>query len=69
MTLQIEKGRGYLPAEVMKKYIEEVGVIPIDALFSPVEKVNFEVTETRVGQRTDYDKLVLEVWTDTNLFP
>ena len=69
MTLQIEKGKGYLPAEVMKKYIEEVGVIPIDALFSPVKKDNFEVTETRVGQRTDYDKLVLEVWTDLTLSP
>ena len=69
MTLQIEKGRGYLPAEVMKKYIEEIGIIPIDAIFSPIKKVNFEVTETRVGQRTDYDKLILEVWTDMTIAP
>ena len=69
MTFQIEKGRGYLPAEVMEKYIEEIGTIPIDALFSPIKKVNFEVTETRVGQRTDYDKLVLEVWTDMTIAP
>ena len=69
MTLQIERGRGYLPSEVTKKYIEEIGTIPIDALFSPIKKVNFEVTETRVGQRTDYDRLTLEVWTDMSIAP
>lgn len=69
MTLQVEKGRGYLPAEVTKKMIDEVGVIPIDAIFSPIRKVNFEITETRVDQRTDYDKLILEVWTDESLPP
>ena len=69
MTVQIDKGRGYLPAETTKKMIDEVGVIPIDALFSPIRKVNFEVTETRVDQRTDYDKLIMEVWTDMTLPP
>lgn len=69
MTLQIEKGRGYLPAEVTKKMIDEVGVIPIDALFSPITRVNFEISETRVDQRTDYDKLTLEVWTDQTIAP
>ncbi len=69
MELQVDKGRGYLPAEETKKHIEEVGVIPIDALFSPIRKVNFEITETRVDQRTDYDKLTLEVWTDKTIRP
>ena len=58
-----------MPAEVTKKMIDEVGVIPVDALFSPIKKVNFEVTETRVDQRTDYDKLNLEVWTDNTIPP
>ncbi|MCS6984186.1 MAG: DNA-directed RNA polymerase subunit alpha [Leptospiraceae bacterium] len=69
MTLQIDRGRGYVPAEVTKKYIDEVGVIAIDALFSPIKRVNFDVTETRVDQRTDYDKLILEVWTDMTIRP
>ena len=69
MSLQIERGRGYMPSEITKKYVEEIGTIPIDALFSPVKKVNFEVTETRVGQRTDYDCLMLEVWTDMTVAP
>lgn len=69
MTLQIDKGRGYLPAEVTKKMIDEVGVIPIDALFSPITKVNFEINETRVDQRTDYDKVTFEIWTDMTISP
>ena len=69
MTLQIDKGRGYLPAEVTKKMIDEVGVIPIDALFSPITKVNFEIGETRVDQRTDYDKVTFEIWTDMTISP
>ncbi|MDH4200697.1 MAG: DNA-directed RNA polymerase subunit alpha [Spirochaetia bacterium] len=69
MTLQVDKGRGYLPAETTKKMIDEVGVIAVDALFSPISKVNFEVVETRVEQRTDYDKLILEVWTDSTISP
>ncbi len=69
MEVQIDKGRGFLPAEVTKKMIDEVGVIPVDALFSPIRKVNFEITETRVDQRTDYDKLTMEVWTDETIAP
>jgi len=69
MTLQVDKGRGYLAAEITKKMIDEVGVIPIDAIFSPIKKVNFDVVETRVDQRTDYDKLILEVWTDSTIAP
>ncbi|RME89169.1 MAG: DNA-directed RNA polymerase subunit alpha [Candidatus Hydrogenedentota bacterium] len=69
MSVQIERGRGYVPAEVTKQFIDEVGVIAIDALFSPIRRVNFTVTETRVDQRTDYDKLILEVWTDRTVAP
>lgn len=69
LTIQVDKGRGYVPAEVTKKMIDEVGVIPVDALFSPIKRVNFDVSETRVDQRTDYDKLTLEVWTDNTIPP
>ncbi len=69
MEIQIDKGRGFLPAEVTKKMIDEVGVIPVDALFSPIRRVNFEISETRVDQRTDYDKLTMEVWTDETIAP
>ncbi len=69
LSLQIDRGRGYVPAEVTKRFIDEVGVIAIDAMFSPIKRVNFDVSETRVDQRTDYDKLVLEVWTDLSIKP
>jgi DNA-directed RNA polymerase subunit alpha len=69
MEVQIERGRGYLPAEMNKSNTETVGVIPIDSIFSPVNKVNVRVEDTRVGQRTDYDKLILEVWTDGSVKP
>ena len=58
----VERGRGYLPAEISDGM--PIGVIPVDAVFSPVRKVNYHVEHTRVGQMTDFDKLVLEVWTD-----
>ena len=63
MELTIGTGRGYMPAERHSKN-SPVGTIPIDALFSPIKKVNFIVTNARVGQQTDYDKLTLEVWTN-----
>ncbi len=69
MEIQIDLGRGYVPAEVNEKYIEVVGTIPIDAMFSPTRRVKFETENTRVGQRSDYDKLVLEVWTDGTMAP
>jgi DNA-directed RNA polymerase subunit alpha len=69
MEVQIDLGRGYVPAEVNEKYIEVVGTIPIDAMFSPTRRVKFETENTRVGQRSDYDKLVLEVWTDGTMAP
>ena len=69
IILQIEKGRGYVPAEILKKNIDDIGTIPIDALFSPVTRVNYNITETRVGQRTDYEKLEIEIWTDGSIAP
>jgi DNA-directed RNA polymerase subunit alpha len=69
LELQIDLGRGYVPAERSEKYIEVIGTIALDAVFSPVTKVRYAVENTRVGQRTDYDKLVLEVWTDGTIAP
>ncbi len=69
LDIQFERGRGYVPAEILKKNIDEIGTIPVDALFSPVTRVNYEIGETRVGQRTDYEKLVMEVWTDGSVAP
>jgi len=69
MDIQIDYGRGYTPAERNIEYVETIGSIPIDAIFSPVKKVTFGVENFRVGQRTDYDKVILEVWTDGTLKP
>ncbi len=69
IELQIDLGRGYVPAEISEKYIDEVGTIPIDAVFSPVKRVKYIIENTRVGQRSDYDKLVLEVETDGSIAP
>jgi len=69
MELVIRMGRGYVPAERNKREDDPVGTIPIDAIFSPITKVNFTVTNARVGQRTDYDRLVLEVTTDGSVRP
>jgi DNA-directed RNA polymerase subunit alpha len=67
--IQIDLGRGYMPSEVNERYIEVINTIPVDAIFSPVKKVKFNVESTRVGQRNDYDKLVLEIWTDGTIKP
>lgn len=69
MEVEIQRGRGYVPAELNKSITEAVSVIPIDALFSPVDKVNIKIEDTRVGQRTDYDKLIIEIWTDGSISP
>jgi DNA-directed RNA polymerase subunit alpha len=69
IEVQVNLGRGYVPAERSEKYIEVIGTIPVDALFTPVRKVKYTVENTRVGQRTDYDKLVLEIWTDGTITP
>ncbi len=65
----IRRGRGYVTAEHHKSEEDPIGTIPLDAAFSPVRKVNFIVTNARVGQRTDYERLALEVWTDGSLRP
>lgn len=69
MEMTVEAGRGYVPAEENKGEDDPIGVIPIDSLFSPIRKVNYQITNARVGQRTDYDKLTLEVWTDGSVLP
>lgn len=69
MELTVRNGFGYVPAERNKTASMPVGTIPIDAMFSPVRRVNFNVTNARVGQRTDYDKLALEVWTEGSVAP
>ncbi len=69
LEIQVDLGRGYVPSEVNEKYVEVVGTIPMDAIFSPVRKVKFSVEPTRVGQRSDYDKLILEVYTDGTVKP
>ena len=69
MELNVEKGKGYVPAERNKREGQPIGVIPIDSIFSPVEKANFIVEKTRVGQSTDYDRLIIEVWTDGTMSP
>ena len=67
--IEIKTGRGYCPGENNKKEEQAIGVIPIDSLFSPVRLVRYSVENTRVGQITDYDKLVLEIWTDGRITP
>ena len=69
ITLTIGRGRGYVPAEQNRGPETSIGVIPIDSIFSPVRRVAYEVDAARVGQRTDYDKLVLDVTTDGSITP
>jgi DNA-directed RNA polymerase subunit alpha len=69
MEMVVKTGRGYVPAERNKEENQPIGTLPIDAIFSPIRKVNYTVTNARVGQITDYDKLTLEVWTDGSLNP
>ncbi|AEE17679.1 DNA-directed RNA polymerase subunit alpha [Treponema brennaborense] len=67
--VQVDLGRGYTPAEVNEHYIEIVGTIPMDAIFTPIPKVKYAIEPCRVGQRNDYDKLVIEIWTDGTISP
>jgi DNA-directed RNA polymerase subunit alpha len=67
MELVVETGKGYVPAE--SKEGQAIGVIPVDAIFSPVQKVNYNVENTRVGQMTNYDKITLQIWTDGSINP
>ncbi|MGK5082830.1 DNA-directed RNA polymerase subunit alpha [Bdellovibrionota bacterium FG-1] len=69
VEIQVARGRGYRPAENNKAEDMPVGWIPVDSFFSPIRRVNYTVTQSRVGQRTDYDKLTLEVWTDGSVQP
>src|SRR5260370_27798930 len=67
MELVVETGRGYVPAD--SKEEQPIGVIPVDAIYTPVQRVNYSVEHTRVGKMTNYDKNVLEIWTDGTIQP
>ena len=69
MELEVSRGRGYVSAEKHRKEGQPIGAVPIDGLFSPVKRVNFLIEDTRVGQVTDYDRLILEVWTNGAMSP
>jgi len=69
MEMEVSRGRGYVPAEINKKEGMPVGSIAIDSIFTPIVKVNFYVENTRVGQRTDYDRLIVEIWTNGGISP
>ena len=69
IEMEVGRGRGYVPAERNKKEGLPIGVTPVDSIFTPVKKVNFAVENTRVGQITDYDKLILEIWTNGSISP
>jgi DNA-directed RNA polymerase subunit alpha len=69
MELTIKKGRGYVPAEENRPSDAPIGTIPLDAIYSPIRNVTYTIENTRVGQRTDYEKLILEIWTDGSITP
>ncbi len=69
MEITLARGRGYVSAERNKRPDQPIGVIAVDSIFSPVRRVNYRVENTRVGQQTDYDRLILEVWTDGSIAP
>jgi len=69
IEMEVSRGRGYVPAELNKKEDKVAGFIPVDSIFTPVKKINYFVENTRVGQRTDYDKLIFEIWTNGSISP
>lgn len=69
VEMEVARGRGYVPQESNKKEEQAIGVVPIDSIFTPIKKVNFSIENTRVGQRTDYEKLVLEIFTNGAISP
>jgi DNA-directed RNA polymerase subunit alpha len=69
IEMVVKRGRGYVPAERNREEGQSIGTIPVDALFSPIRKVNYTITHARVGQITDYDRLTLEVWTNGSVTP
>ncbi len=69
IEITVKLGRGYVPAELNEQYIDIVGTIPMDAIYTPVPKVKYAIEPCRVGQRNDYDKLIIEIWTDGTIAP
>lgn len=69
MEIRVERGKGYVPAERQRSAEQVLGLIPVDSIFSPITKVNYIVEDTRVGQLTNYDRLILEVWTNGSIPP
>jgi len=69
MEMVVENGRGYIPASEHSPNVQEIGIIPIDAVYSPVVRVRYNIEETRVGQKTNYDRLTLEIWTNGSVNP
>lgn len=69
MEMVVENGRGYVPASEHSANVQEIGIIPVDAVFSPVVRVRYAINETRVGQKTNYDKLTMEIWTNGSINP
>jgi DNA-directed RNA polymerase subunit alpha len=69
MEMKVKGGKGYVPAESNVEEDDPIGVVPMDAIFSPIRKVNYVVSQARVGQITDYDKLTMEIWTDGSVMP
>jgi DNA-directed RNA polymerase subunit alpha len=69
LEMVVENGRGYVPASEHSQESQEIGIIPVDAVFSPVTRVKYDVEETRVGQKTNYDRLALEIWTNGTVTP
>jgi len=69
VEMVVENGRGYIPSTEHSANVQEIGIIPLDAVYSPVTRVRYEIEETRVGQKTNYDKLTLEIWTNGSINP
>jgi DNA-directed RNA polymerase subunit alpha len=69
VEMVVENGRGYIPATEHSPNVQEIGIIPVDAVYSPVVRVRYEIEETRVGQKTNYDKLTMEIWTNGSIGP
>jgi len=69
IEMVVENGRGYVPASEHTPQSQEIGIIPVDAVYSPVVRVRYEIEETRVGQKTNYDKLTMEIWTNGSVGP